>query len=208
MDRVDQVYYVNLEYRQDRRLQFIDWIEESGYPESKVTRIDAVATPGRGHIGCLISHMNALVQFLQSPHNTCIIFEDDYEPLDVKTFWTSIQKVFDSGLHFDLVQLAYNELDSEPTAYEGIHRVKKSYTASGYLIRKEFAPHLLVNFKEALDNLIAYEEKHNMKADDFCLDVYWTKLMPVSHWYCVYPRLGKQRGSYSDLQGHYTDYGA
>lgn len=208
MDRVDQVYYINLDYRQDRNMEFLEWIEESGFPESKVTRVEAMYTPGRGHIGCLISHMNALAKFFESPHQTCIIYEDDYEPMDVKTYWSSIQRIFDSGLHFDLVQLSYNELESDPTAYEGIHRVKKSFTASGYLITKHFAPFLLLNFKEAFDKMIAYEQEHNQKADDYCLDVYWTHLMPVSHWYCVVPRLGKQRASYSDLQGHVTDYGA
>jgi len=205
---VDQIYYINLDYRTDRRFEMEEWLEESGVPSEKITRISAIHTPGAGHLGCLASHSKALIEFLKSPYKTCIILEDDYVPIDIKTYWASINQVFEHNVNFDLVMLSYNKLQSDPTEFSFLHRVKFSYTTSGYLITKDFAPKLLENFREALTKCLEFEKENQRKGDDFCADIYWMKLMPVSNWYCIYPRVGKQRASFSDLQGHYTDYNA
>jgi len=208
MDKIDIVYYINLDYRADRKLEFLEWIEKSGFPENRIERIPAFHTPGRGHIGCLLSHIKALVTFLNSGKNLCLIFEDDYMPLDIPSYWANFQKLFDSKKEFDLVQVSYNELKSESTDVEFLQKVSQSYTSSGYLITKDFAPKLLANFKEAVQQCVQEEEIIQTKCNQYCLDTYWSKLMPHSKWFCFYPRIGVQRDSLSDVQDHYTSYNA
>lgn len=208
MDTIDHVYYINLDYRSDRRLQFEDWIEESGFPAEKVTRISGTPTPGNGILGCTMGHIKAIETFLSSSFTNCIIFEDDYVPLDIPTFWQNFQKLKDSKLEYDIVMGSYNVLDYDDTQFDFIKRVKASLTASAYLITRDFAPKLVEVLKEGLQKKVEREAITHQKADEFSNDVYWQKLMPVSKWYCFYPRIGIQRESYSDIQGHVTAYNA
>jgi GR25 family glycosyltransferase involved in LPS biosynthesis len=208
MDFVDHIYYINLDYRTDRRLQFEDWIEQSGFPMNKVTRISATHVPGRGHLGCTLSHIKTLETFIQSPHHRCLVLEDDYIPNDIHTFWENFEKLKSQNIDFDLVMCAYNSLECEEGPAEYLKKVKSSFTSSGYLITKAFAPRLLENIKEAANLCEKREQETRKKADEFCIDVYWTTLMTVSKWYCFFPRIGKQSASYSDVQGHYTEYNA
>jgi GR25 family glycosyltransferase involved in LPS biosynthesis len=206
MESIPQVYYINLDYRTDRRLQMEDWLEESGFPTKKVERISAIHTPDRGHVGAGLSHIKAIETFLKSEHTICLICEDDYMPLDVKTFWQTIQKPFDDKVSFDMILCAYNELQSDAAPVDYLKRVLFSYTASGYILTRHFAPFLLENFKDALRNIINQEAITNQKANDYCIDVHWMPLMKQSTWYCFFPRIGKQRDSYSDIQNHFTTY--
>lgn len=208
MDKIDIVYYINLDYRTDRKQEFLEWIEESGFPESKVQRISAVHTPGRGHHGCLLSHTKAVETFIASGKDNCIIFEDDYVPLDTKLYWANYQKLFDSSKKFDVVMGSYNVLESVETDIDFLRKVSQSYTASCYLITKEFAPKLLALWKECKDLMIQEENITQNKTHNYMNDVYWCKLMTQSEWFCFYPRIGVQRPSFSDLQNHYTSYNA
>lgn len=205
MDKIDALYYINLEYRIDRKMDFLTWVEESRFPEEKIVRIDAVHTPHRGHIGCLLSHIKALETFIESSKSMCLVFEDDYVPLDIGGYWKNFEKLFESKKNFDLVMCSYNELKSEETDVPFLQKVNQSYTSSGYLITREFAPKLLDNFKEATVNVIKIEEETRKKCNEYCLDVHWTKLMAVSNWYCFYPKIGIQRESFSDIEFVYTN---
>jgi GR25 family glycosyltransferase involved in LPS biosynthesis len=208
MDKVDVLYYINLDYRTDRKLEFLDWVEESGFPENKIERIQAVATPGRGHVGCCLSHIKTLQSFLDSSYKNCIIFEDDYQPLNVDTFWSDVKRIFDSCIDYDIVMLSYNELKSEETEIPFLRKVNYSFTASGFIITREFAKVLKEFWEKGIRLLLQEEEVTKMKCDKYMNDVYWMELMPFSKWYCFYPRLGIQRPSFSDLQLQYTAYNA
>lgn len=208
MDKVDALYYINLDYRTDRKLEFLNWVEESGFPEEKINRIQAIPTPGRGHIGCCLSHIKTLETFLASPHNTCIIFEDDFQPLRTETFWSDVGRLFDSQKQYDIVVCSYNELKSEETDIPFLRKVNYSFTASGFIITREFAKVLKEHWQKGIKLLIEEEEQTKRKCDRYMNDVYWMELMPNAKWFCFYPRLGVQRGSFSDLQLQYTDYNA
>jgi hypothetical protein len=208
MNTIDHIYYINLDYRTDRRLHFEEWIEESGVPMEKVTRISAISTPGNGALGCIMSHIKTLETFLNSNHNTCLIFEDDYVPIDTKTFWDNFKKLKDYNVDYDLIMGSYNVLEYDDTQYDFLKHVKKSFTTSSYITKRDFIPKLLENYKDCLQKKIEKETITHTKADEFSLDVYWQKLMPISKWYCFYPRIGIQRESYSDIQGHITAYNA
>jgi hypothetical protein len=48
------------------------------------------------------------------------------------------------------------------------------------------------------------EETKN--TDIYSLDIYWKKLQPISNWYCLNPKIGKQMESYSDIEQRVTTY--
>jgi len=208
MDKIDVLYYINLDYRTDRKTEFLEWVEGSGFPEEKVHRIQAIAKPGKGYIGASLSHIKALDTFLTSSHNTCIIFEDDYTPLNISTFWSDVNRLFDSGISYDLVMCSYGTLKSKPTELPFLHKVYESFTASGYILTREFAKVLKEHWEKGIELLLEEEERTNVQCEKYKLDVFWMELMPTTNWYCFYPRLGIQKPSFSDIQMHYTTYNA
>jgi hypothetical protein len=208
MDYIDQIYYINLAHRDDRRANIEAWFTRSGVPEEKLTRIDATFIPKRGHLGCYSSHIKALEQFIASDHNIAMILEDDYEPLDEKKFWPTIQQVFTDKIVFDLIMCAYNLLECEDASVTYLKKVLFSYTSSGYILTKQFAHTLCDVLKEGFVKCVEEEQQTGRKSDMYCLDVYWMPLMRASQWFCFYPRLGKQYPSFSDIEGQYANHNA
>ncbi len=209
MESVDHIYWINLDYRTDRFFQMEDWMDRAEIPKDKRTRITGIHTFGRGIVGCCKSHIKAMEAFLESNHRNCIIFEDDYLPLDVSSFGSHFQRLADSGISYDCVLLSYNQLDSkEVDGFPWLHKVNESWTASGYFFTREFAPRLLATYKEALVKLEEGYEKTGQKLHEYCHDIYWSRLMRESNFYCFYPRLGIQSEGFSDIQLHDVKYNA
>ena len=204
---IDKLYYINLAYRTDRDEQIKKWLTVTNVPAEKIQRINAVHIPGRGHLGATASHVKALESFIASGAAVCCIYEDDYIPIDITTYWSSIQQVFDNAIDFDIVLLSYNILDSTPTQYPFLEKVQNSYTASGYIITREFAPRLLENFTYGFRLAVQEEIRTGRKTHTYCLDIYWKELMSVAKWYVIKPRLGRQLESFSDIDGRIVNHG-
>jgi GR25 family glycosyltransferase involved in LPS biosynthesis len=205
MVRIDKMYYINLEHRTDRKEHMEKWIRKC-VPEERIERIDAVYNKEKGYIGCTQSHIKALETFIQSEHDVCCIFEDDYTPVDDIKFWMYLARIFMSKIDFDLIQLSYNGLVSTETEHEFLVKPTHAQTASGYMITKQFAPKLLEVFKESLELSLEYEKEHGCRNSKYCCDMYWDKAMPTSKWYVHIPRLGYQIPSYSDIEKRHADY--
>jgi hypothetical protein len=201
MDKIDIIYYINLAHRKDRKSQFLEWVLDSEFPEEKISRIDAVYTNDFGQLGCCLSHIKALEEFIKSSYSNCIIYEDDYEPINRKNYWENLRRFFLSDIDYDMLLCSHNALQSSETIYEGFEKVKYSVTASGYLITKDFAPKLLENLKEAaaLLNTERDKTKHS-------IDVWWNRLFDKANIYCFKKRIGFQRASFSDIENKWENY--
>jgi GR25 family glycosyltransferase involved in LPS biosynthesis len=209
MGDIDKIYYINLDHREDRKNNLLKWIEASGFPLEKVERISATYIPGRGHIGCGISHVNALEAFLKTSHSNCLILEDDYEPLTISTFWSNFDKIFKDKIKFYIVMGAFNhnDLKSSKGPADYLLKIDFSYTTSAYLITREFAPILVDCFKDAVRYAIHEESITKQKTHKYTIDVHWCTLMPLHRWYAFAPRIGRQIASYSDIEGVYCNHG-
>ena len=208
MDKIDSILIINLEHRTDRLGRCMNWLQESGVPEEKIHRIDALYTPGRGHIGCMVSHIRAIESFIQSNGKYGLILEDDFEPIDIPSFWENYAKLFDSGLQFDAVCASYNveKVEDSPSEAPFLKRLRETFTASAYLITQTYAKDIHRCFLEAF-YLAQFEESYTrQKTHKYTLDVYWHTLMKTGQWYCFYPRIGRQVESFSDIQQHVTNY--
>jgi hypothetical protein len=210
IDNIDVVYYINLDHRLDRKTEFLSEMEKMNYPTDKIVRISGVYDKERGHLGCSLSHIKTLQQFIESPHKNCIVFEDDFEFIqDTQTINALFGKFFDNNIDYDVCMLSANAFDIKPIhKYDFIKKVNYAQTTSGYMLSKRFAPILLANFKEGIVKLKqSYDEgtpenSHNSK---FAVDQYWGSLMPYSKWYLFEPKMGDQRVSFSDIMGDVID---
>ena len=195
-DKIDIVYYINLENRKDRNKEIVEELNKYDIPINKIKRINAVKHK-RGEIGCTNSHINTLKKFINSNYENCIIFEDDFKFLVSKEiFKDTLNKIFNNNVDFDIIMLSGNIINQTNTKYNFLYKVLEAQTSSGYLISKKFAPILLNNLIES-EKLL---REHNPDYYGiYGLDQYWKKIQPNNNWFITNPKLGIQRESYSDI---------
>jgi hypothetical protein len=208
MDHIDCVYYINLDHRTDRKELFEAEMEKLGVPSSKLVRISGIYNKEFGILGCGLSHKKALETFLESPHTNCLLFEDDFMfTLDMNYVKYLLKSIFEKKISYDLVMVAGNLYRTEKTEWPFLKKVLDGQTASGFLITKEFAPKLIECLQESTTLLQEWHEKTGEKKHEYCNDIYWKKLQPVSNWFVLHPKTGLQRESYSDNEYKITNYG-
>jgi len=197
--KIDVVYYINLERREDRNAFMQKQLDE--YEINNYVRINAINMPQKGYLGCSLSHVKTLETFLKSQHDTCIILEDDFEFTFAKDICKSMfLRFFDDNIEWDCVMLSSNT--KQATYYNNyLDKCIQAFTTAGYMINRNFAQILLQNIKEGVEKLIRNDVQHM-----YAIDVYWMSLQPIYNWYIFRPKLGKQQAGYSDIEGRYVDY--
>ena len=205
---VDIIYYINLEHRKDRNEQFLEEIQRMRIDLAKVHRIEGIFTPGIGQLGCVLSHIKALQNFLESSYQTCLIFEDDFQVLtDINYTHFLLKNLLGFVEEFDVIMLAGNILQKEYTTNPFLHRVLEAQTSASYIVNRKFAPILLQNFQESSKKIEESYLSTKKIPEEYSLDVYWKKLQPISNWFVLNPKIGVQRESYSDIENKVTNYG-
>ena len=207
-DKVDIIYYINLDHRTDRDREILSEFARMGIPKNKIVRISAIKDSEYGDLGCSKSHVKTLKQFVKSDKSNCIVFEDDFEFSQSKeVVHKSMNSLFDQKVKYDVCMLSANTIEKKDSKYPFLKKVINSQTASGYLVNRTFADELLRNFEEGARILETKKDKKDPDRGNYCVDQYWKRLMPESEWYEFSPRLGKQRKSHSDIQGGVVEYG-
>ena len=203
LNNFDVIYYINLKHRVDRFDHINNELSKTNIDKNKINRIEGIYIKDFGILGCAKSHILALQQFIKSPHNTCIIFEDDFEfTQDQIIINNLINRFFNEVKDFDVLMLSANILNNQPTNYDFITKIIDAQTLSGYAINKKFAEKLLNNYQTSVYLL----EQEGHKVHDLCFDIYIKKLQPNNNWFCLNPIIGKQLESYSDIENKIVYY--
>jgi GR25 family glycosyltransferase involved in LPS biosynthesis len=229
-NNIDVVYYINLDHRTDRKDLFLEEMQKMNIPPHKIIRIPGVYKPGKGDWGCSLSHLHAIKSFHESNYQNCIIFEDDFVfTQDPSVVQNAIQSVLDGSSYvrrtkddrrdannvveasdknsnYDVCMLSCSSGKTEPTTNPLLLKLYEGQTASGYMVSKPFSKTLLQNYQEGsqLIEQSYLRGKGDSIQHDFCIDQYWKRLQPTSNWFVFEPKLGKQRDSFSDIQGGFV----
>jgi GR25 family glycosyltransferase involved in LPS biosynthesis len=208
MDKIDIIYYINLAHRTDRDQSIKGQLLNHAHIDAdKIHRIDAIHEPQLGALGCSLSHIKAVEEFLKTPDSvrTCLILEDDFVfnmPIeDVNKLLNEFWKVM--GDDYDVLMLGCNIRSVSKTEYPFFYKINGAQTLSGYCFNKKYASILLENFKEG-NRLL---ESAGKAVHEYCVDQYITSLQERHRWYVIYPIIGRQGPSYSDIEGKFVDYG-
>ena len=197
----DLILYINLEHRTDRRKQVEQELHNLGWLGASI-RLNAVNTPNYGAFGCLLSHIQCLWTFLDSPGNiqNVLILEDDIQFIrnptaDVEEFFNSHKSAW------DVLML------SSDTRYELPHlpnatKIIDAQTTSAYAVNRPFAHKLLKLWESSIS---LFNDMNANKNAREC-DVTWKKLQPESNWYCLFPKPALQRPSFSDIEHKNVHY--
>jgi len=208
-DKIDRIYFINLEHRQDRKDDFLN--NFSPKDEAKIRRIDAVYSKENGAIGCLKSHIKALQMAIdesKNPDDIILICEDVFYIKDIFYCNRILDWAFNALPDWDVIMLAHNTHRSKDTEYttkngEKIIQIIYSATGSGYLMKSSYISNLLEVYKR--DD--AEYEKTKVFKSEYCNDVSWAGLQQKDKWFAFVPAIGIQRRSFSDIQGGIVDYG-
>ena len=208
MEYIDCIYYINLDHREDRRQSFLKEMDKLCVPSTKIQRVPGIYNKELGILGCGLSHKKALETFMASNHKNCLIFEDDFVfTLDMNYVNYQFKSLFEDKVPYDLVMLAGNLFKTEEAEQPYLKRVLDGQTASGFLITREFAPQLIQCLAESTRLLDEWHQTFGEKKHEYCNDIYWKKLQPISRWYIFHAKQGIQQESYSDNEYKVTNYG-
>jgi glycosyl transferase family 25 len=199
-DKIEQIYYINLEHRKDRFEHINQVISNLEIDKTRVKKIDAIYVPENGSLGCAISHISTIQNFISLGKSNCLILEDDFNYYNKDVFIKSINYFLELSIDWNIVQLSSNLIKHELTTYKGITKIIESQTTSGYLLNKNFAEELLDNFLESKQNL---SSGYNL---EYCIDQNWKKIQPANLWYGFYPQIGYQIDGFSDIENQIVSY--
>ena len=202
LDFIDAILYINLDHRLDRNSHILSEINKICNDKTKIHRISAIKRDN-GALGCGLSHIKALEFIKTHPNwNTILILEDDFtfKSNNLNEINHKIVKLLENN-NMDMGLLSHNNLLCSDTDEKLIKKVFYSITTSSYIIKSEYVDTLLNNMRESMSDM----EKNGKKHDN-CLDIYWTKLQPISNWYAIYPAIGYQYDNYSDIENKHCAY--
>jgi GR25 family glycosyltransferase involved in LPS biosynthesis len=193
--------YINLDSRTDRRRHIEVTLARLGIDPSKIHRLSATKTIN-GAIGCSISHIRCLIHAKEHNWPHVLIVEDDLQFTDIPKFKTQCNNFLQTGIHWDVVLLAGNNVGSHGPVTDCCVKVYTCQTTTGYLVKQEYYDTLLSNFKQGVDMLIVNPRQSN----HFAIDKYWFHLQKKDAWYLIYPLYGTQVSNYSNIEGRNTNY--
>jgi len=195
---LENVYYINLENRTDRKTSVENELNSLGW---KYQRFNAIKTKD-GRVGCSMSHLKLLKMAKEKNLDYIVIVEDDIQFMRKTWYNERIKNIMDTD--FDVFLLAGNlRPPIFQTNYENIVKVSKSFTTTGYIVKKHYYDKLIDNIDEGIRLLL---KNPGGEYNDNAIDCHWMKLQKNDKWYIVMPRTITQRPIYSDIEQRYTDY--
>jgi GR25 family glycosyltransferase involved in LPS biosynthesis len=198
MQNINQILYINMDNRIDRRQIIEAEFERVGIKPIIFTRFPACSYKGCPNAGCLLSHANALEMAYTMGYENVLILEDDFIFIeDIEKINHDISEFFkmvEEGLEWDV--LMFTTCAAEVSEYTNniISRVSSSGNGAGYLVNRNMMLVISELFKSNVDNLY-YTKQHWIYQND----ILWKRLMPETNWYMFNQYLGYQKGGYSDL---------
>jgi len=200
---IGKYLYNNLAHRLDRKTHMENQFSAIHISSKDILRIDACYRPEFGHLGCSESHIKALQTAMTNDWEWTAIFEDDFTFRRPESFQAEIQQALKT-FQPDILLLAQGDkgLSFEETLDPTIIRIKRSVTASGYIIHKDYVPILLKNFQDSRNQL----EVAGKDATWFCLDQAWAPLQRTDRWFGFKQPIGYQEEGHSDIVGGYVRY--
>jgi len=199
---LENVYYINLEDRKDRKelveseLIKLNW---------KYERFNAIRLKD-GRVGCSMSHLKLLEMAKTKNLEYIVIVEDDIQFTKPEQYnymlseFNKFMKKYEG--EYDVLLLAGNLRPPVARVSNLIYRISKSWTTTGYIVKRHYYDTLIQNIKEGINLLMKQPAIKGM----YEIDSYWQKLQAKDRWYILAPRTVTQRPNFSTIENRYTDY--
>jgi GR25 family glycosyltransferase involved in LPS biosynthesis len=197
-EKIDKVFYINLDKRKDRNIHCLKQLFSIGTPVNKIERFSAIEHP-QGHVGCFQSHIACLKMAIERNYDNVIIIEDDINFTDVQFMKNNLNKIFTHP--FDVFFLGVNLIEYEKIDPDFI-RVTRSGCFLGYIVQKHYYERLLNTCLEGFELLMKTGNKMIYAIDGHCMRV----LQPIDQWLTFSKLTVSQVQSYSDIENRVVNY--
>lgn len=195
---LENVFYINLEHRTDRRTQVETELNTLGW---KYERFNAIKL-ANGRIGCSVSHLKILKLAKKRRLPYVVVIEDDIEFKKPDKYNSMLRKFLDSNIEYDVLLLAGNLRPPIKQINSHVLQIFHSWTTTGYIVKSEYYDVLINNIHEGIQLLMREPDKHHL----YAIDCYWMRLQKKDKWMILYPRTNTQRPTYSDIEGKEINY--
>ena len=199
---LENVYYINLEERKDRK-ELVE--SELTRMKWKYKRFNAIRLED-GRAGCSMSHLKLLEMARAENLEYIVIVEDDIQftnPEKYNFMLSEFKRFMTANKEdYDVLLLAGNLRPPFRRVNDLIYRISKSWTTTGYIVKRHYYDSLIQNIKEGI-NLLMNNPSINGQYE---IDSYWQQLQAKDTWYILAPRTVTQRPNFSTIENRYTDY--
>jgi glycosyl transferase family 25 len=195
---IKHAFFINLDSRPDRKKHVENQLSLIGLSANRFKAIQLKS----GAIGCSMSHLKLLETAKKNNWPHILIVEDDILFLNPILFVKQMNKFLNNHKDFDVLLLAGNNLPPYTNIDDTCVKVTKCQTTTGYLVNNHYFDTLITNFKEGINHLMKFPDKHIY----FAIDKYWFNLQQIHNWYLIIPLTVTQREDYSDIEKRNTNY--
>jgi GR25 family glycosyltransferase involved in LPS biosynthesis len=204
MDKVDKVFYINLDKRKGRRKQ-IEQELTTKFLYNKAERFPGIPYEP-GIYGCTMSHICLLRKMILNGWETMMVFEDDIQLLTTREEIDKHINVFLEDNTLDILCIGNSCGDNTPYN-ELMNRCFNTQTTSCYLIKKKFVKTLLECYFDNPEESMTYPADSNDLGNHIgYIDTSWFRLQKTNYFMMPKIRQVLQRPSYSDIIHRMADY--
>ena len=197
---IKHVVYINLDHRTDRRVEVERELENVGL--LGVAERYSATKAKDGRIGCTLSHLRCIQTAKKKGLSHLMLVEDDIQFLKPTVFTEQLNKFLQSGIEWDMILLAGNNLPPHIQVHESAIKVSRCQTTTGYIINRHYYDTLINNMREGITNLMKQPSQHF----HYAIDKFWFRLQMRDRWFLITPLTVTQRESFSDIEQRTTNY--
>jgi hypothetical protein len=213
MDRIDKVFYINLDRRTDRRGEIENELNTK-FNYTNAERFPAISLEP-GILGCTMSHITLFRRMIREGWNTMMVVEDDALLVTSRENLDNYIDAFLDDSKPDIFCIANSCAENEVYS-EKFRRCFNTQTTSCYVIKQKFVETLLsCYFSNPEDILDMPADVPDIDKRIGHIDTVWVPLQKTHYFMmpntAIHPgtytgRLVVQRPSYSDIVNKHTDY--
>jgi FkbM family methyltransferase len=196
MNKIDRVFLINLDKRQDRLIEFMQECRKMNI--QNVERFSAIYRPDHPALGCTSSHLAVVKLAKEKRYKNIIIFEDDFT-FDVSrdVLEQRLTHFFNQSIPFKVLMLTYSLYDTHPaTRHDDIvSTISYAANAAAYLVNESCYDELIEHLSYGAEMLDKTRQHWN-----YINDQIWRRSMETGGWFIFNEKMGRQRDSYSDLR--------
>jgi GR25 family glycosyltransferase involved in LPS biosynthesis len=193
INKLNNTHIINLPERLDRRYSSLEQVKKIAY-NPKIFRAHKNE---HGHLGCSISHIDALIRAKELNLPYIVICEDDIHIENEHYILYVINEIMEN-YDWNVIMLGGYVDDININRF--INKIKTCCCATFYIVNKNYYNTLLDNFKESKKLLT-----NDMTIYKYQIDVYWFKLQ-TDKWYITNKKYIYQNIDFSDIDKNLKDH--
>lgn len=196
--QLSDIYYINLEHRQDRNKEVIQEFNRIGL--DNFTRLNAFKKTN-GALGCAISHRTILKNWTANNSRLLMVCEDDIVFNCSLKELEELVREFSNDKSLDILCLSYNNFNEAP--YNDYFNLTSDTQTTGcYIVKPHMKKALIDNFSLSITMLEAGVDNQYKVA----IDKVWKLLQKKYNFVIPKKRFAYQRESFSDIENRVVDY--